>query len=84
MAYLERSTMDFLGAVIRAEYAPLAASPATSSQRDLLFQYALAEVALEAERRSREARLRLRDMVPDLLSCIMSDEVMADAHASMG
>ena len=84
MAYLDRSTMDVLGAIIRTEYASLAASPATSRQRALLFQYALAEAALEAERRSREARLRLRHMVPHLCSSILIDEVMADAHASMG
>ncbi len=80
MAYLERSTMDFLSAVIRAEYASLAASPAPSRQRDLLFQYALAEAALEVERRSREVLLRLRNMAPYLLDPMGRDHVTAQAH----
>jgi hypothetical protein len=67
MAHLDRSTMDLLGSVLRPEYETLIASPTTQKQRDLLFGYALAEAASEVERRSREARLRLREISPDLL-----------------
>ncbi len=77
MAHLDRSTMDHLGSVLRPEYDPLVTGPATRKQRDLLFRYALAEAALEAERRSREVRLRLREMVPHLLRSGWSDEVAA-------
>ncbi len=50
----------------------------------LLFGYALAEAPRQVEWRSREARLRLRETSPDLLSSIWSDEVMAGINASMG
>ena len=76
MARLDRSTMDHLGSLLRAEYDPLVSSPLTLRQREMLFRYGLSEAALEAERRSREARLRLRGLVPDLLSP-WSDEVVA-------
>ena len=68
MAHLDRLTMNYLGLVLRPEYDPLVASPAPSKQRDLLFRYALAEAALEAERRSRQARLRLRERVSHFLA----------------
>ena len=57
MVYLDRSAMDHLGLVLSSEYAPLVTTPMPRKLRDWVFQYALAEVALEAERRSREARL---------------------------
>lgn len=77
MARLDRSTMDHLGSALRLAYDPLAASSATHKQRDLLFRYALAETAREAEQKSREARLRLRARASDLLSTMWSNEVLA-------
>ncbi len=67
MAHLDHSTMYYLGSTLRSEYALLVTSPATSKQRDLLFRYALAEAALEVVRRSHEARLRLRELVPHFI-----------------
>ncbi len=77
MAHLDRSTMDYLGSLLRPEYDPLLACPSTIRQQDLLFRYALAEAALKAVCRSREARLRLREMVPHLLNSVWSDEIVA-------
>lgn len=75
MAHLDRSTLDHLGSLLRAEYDPLVSGPSTLRQREMLFRYGLSEAALEAERRSREVRRRLRELAPDLLSA-WSDEVM--------
>jgi hypothetical protein len=61
MAYLDRSAMDHLGSALRPEYDLVVTSPVTKKHRDLLFQYALAETSVGAERGSREARLRLRE-----------------------
>ncbi len=68
--------MEHLGSLLRAEYDPLVSRPTTLKQREMLFRYGLSEAALEAERRSREVRLRLRALAPDLLGA-WSDEVMA-------
>ena len=76
MAHLDRSTLDHLGSLLQAEYDPLVSGPSTLRQREMLFRYGLSEAALEAERRSREVRLRLRALAPDLLGA-WSDEVMA-------
>lgn len=77
MTRLDRSIMEHLGLLLRTEYDLPLACPATIKQREVLFRYALAEAALEAERRSHEARLRLRGLVPDLLSSAWSDKVVA-------
>ena len=49
MAHLDRSTMDHLGSLLRAEYDPLVSGPSTFKQREMLFRYGLSEAALEAE-----------------------------------
>jgi hypothetical protein len=76
MAHLDRLTLDHLASLLRTEYDPLVSSPTTLKQREMLFRYGLSEAALEAQRRSREARLRLRGLAPDLLRA-WSDKVVA-------
>ena len=76
MAHLDRSTLDHLGSSLRPEYEPASTSPPPRRLRDLLFQYMLAEASLEAERRSREVRLQLRESGLELLAG-WSDEVAA-------
>src|SRR3712207_8032559 len=53
-------TMRHLGSTLRPEYDPLVKSSLPRKQRDLVLEYAVAEATSDAERGSREARLRLR------------------------
>jgi hypothetical protein len=77
MAHLDRSILDQIGSALRPEYDPLVASSLPQKLRELLFQQALAEAALSAERGCSAARLRLRDRVSHLLSHDWSDEAAA-------
>ncbi len=67
MAHLDRSILDQIGSALRPEYDPLVASSLPRKLRELLFQQALAEAALQAERKCHAARLSLRESVPHLL-----------------
>ena len=67
MAHLDRSTLDHLGFIFSPEYDPAPATPLLGKVPDPLVRYMLPDAALEVERSSREARLRLREIDRDLL-----------------